>query len=104
MKQIVKENSHVFNQSQQLIFIYSPFCRTCQLARDILRKVEKQTNAHLFYEMNAGLFPTFMQTNKIGSVPCVYIKFADNTIEKIYSISNIEKIAKTWSVFGFNKS
>ncbi len=27
-----------------------------------------------FYEMNASLYPDFMQTNKVESVPCLFIK------------------------------
>ncbi|CQR46537.1 Thioredoxin [Paraliobacillus sp. PM-2] len=97
MKQITKENMEIINQSKQLIFIYSPFCRSCQLARSMLQKIEYQKNHLLFYEMNAGLFPTFMQKNKVESVPCLYIQLPGGDNEKIYSLKNMEKTANLWT-------
>ncbi|WP_182201548.1 thioredoxin family protein [Paraliobacillus salinarum] len=99
MKQITQENSSILKQSQNLIFIHSPFCRTCQLAKDILLKMEEQAGTSLFYEMNAVLFPTFMQAKKIESVPSLIIQLEDGNHHVFYSIKDIEKMAVMWSKY-----
>lgn len=63
----------VLKQDRYLLYIYTPFCGTCQLARTMLDKIEAVHREDIFYEMNASLFPEFMQEHKIESVPCLLI-------------------------------
>ncbi|WP_156288497.1 thioredoxin family protein [Oceanobacillus salinisoli] len=80
------------NQERYLLYIYTPFCGTCGLARTMLEKIESVHKATIFYEMNASFYPEFMQDNKIESVPCLLIKDNNELKEKIYAFKSIANI------------
>lgn len=72
-----------------LLYIYSPFCGTCHLARSILEKIEDIHGRTLFTEMNASIEPAFMQKHQIESVPCLLIKHEGEIKEKIYTFYSV---------------
>lgn len=79
-------------KGQFLLYIETPFCGTCHVARSFLEKIERTHKKTIFHEMNASFFPDFMQQYKIESVPCLLIK-QDNTIkEKVYTFHSIANI------------
>jgi thiol-disulfide isomerase/thioredoxin len=85
-------NEETLEGKDLLLYIYTPFCGTCHLARTMLEKIESVHQTDVFYEMNASFFPEFMQDNKIESVPCLLIK-KDNIIrEKVYVFHSIPNI------------
>ena len=87
-----------------LLYIYTPFCGTCHVARSFLEKIETTHQKDVFYEMNASLFPEFMQRQKIESVPCLLIKDQNKIKEKIYtfySVSNIYHYVYTYAPYLF---
>ena len=75
-----------------LLFIQTPFCGTCQLARTFLNQIENTLNRDFFYDMNGSLYPDFLQKNKIRSVPCL-LMYVNGHIEKeiyvFHSTANI---------------
>ena len=73
-------------------YIFTPFCGTCALARQMLDKIESIHQQDIFYEMNAGLNPQFMQDYKIESVPCLLIKRHGEIREKVYAFHSIANI------------
>ncbi len=73
------------NKEQFLLYIYSPFCGTCSVARAMLEKIETIHKSEIFYEMNANYYEQFMHQNKIESVPCLLIKENNEVKEKIYT-------------------
>ncbi|OZU88862.1 thiol reductase thioredoxin [Virgibacillus indicus] len=75
-----------------LLYIYTPFCGTCQLARAMLTKIESVHKEDVFYEMNASLHPDFMQENQIESVPCLLIMKENKVKEKVYAFRSIPNI------------
>ncbi|WP_164668207.1 thioredoxin family protein [Virgibacillus doumboii] len=79
-------------QDHYLLYIYTPFCGTCALARTMLDKIESVHGESIFYEMNASLNPEFMQENKIESVPCLLIKDGNEIKEKVYAFKSIPNI------------
>ncbi|RDW18681.1 thioredoxin [Oceanobacillus arenosus] len=83
-KQLVQEN--------YLLYIYTPFCGTCSVARSMLEKIESIHKQDIFYEMNASLHPEFMQELKIESVPCLLIKEGNEIKEKVYAFQSIANI------------
>ena len=89
MKGFVKE---IEEENDYLLYIYTPFCGTCQLARTMLNKIESVHEADIFYEMNASLFPEYMQENKVESVPCLLIKKNNQIQEKVYTFHSIPNI------------
>ncbi|GAA0588891.1 thioredoxin family protein [Virgibacillus siamensis] len=89
MQEVTKE---VLQQERFLLYIYTPFCGTCSLARSMLDKIESVHGEHIFYELNASLNPEFMQENKVESVPCLLIKDGNKVKEKIYAFRSISNI------------
>lgn len=75
-----------------LLFIHTPFCGTCQLARKFLEKIESVHKQDIFYEMNGSVYPEFLNENKIESVPCLLIKDKNEIKEKVYVFQSIQNI------------
>lgn len=93
MISITQETLEELEQADEMIFIYTPFCGTCQLARKILEEIEVTSEkGHMFYELNAGLYPTFMQQKKIESVPCLMMTNYGHP-SKIYSFESLAKLS-----------
>ncbi|WP_067727213.1 thioredoxin family protein [Oceanobacillus damuensis] len=89
MQQITEET---LRQERLLLYIYTPFCGTCSVARAMLEKIEAVHREDIFYEMNASLHPDFMLENKIESVPCLLIKEDNQIKEKIYAFQSTGNI------------
>lgn len=89
MQEITEEK---LNQDRFLLYIYTPFCGTCSVARSFLEKIESVHQQNIFFEMNASLHPDFMQEYQIESVPCLLIKEGNEIKEKIYAFKSIGNI------------
>lgn len=74
------------------LFIHTPFCGTCHVAQQMLAKIESVHQKDVFYEMNASLFPEFMQEAEVESVPCLFIKKDGVIKEKVYAFHSIPNI------------
>jgi len=85
-------NEQLLTDDHLLLYIHTPFCGTCHIARAMLEKIESIHNKQIFYEMNASFYPQFMQDEKIESVPCLYIKVDGAVKEKIYAFKSIGNI------------
>ncbi|SET34949.1 Thioredoxin [Oceanobacillus limi] len=85
-------NEKILEKDSVMIFIHTPFCGTCHVARNILRQIEAVHKDDLFYDMNASLYPSFMQENQIESVPCLFIKQNGRIEEKIYAFQSVPNI------------
>lgn len=79
-------------KNDYLLFIHTPFCGTCHVARSFLEKIEKTHQQDIFYEMNASLHPDFMQKYKVESVPCLFIMKENEVKEKVYTFYSISNI------------
>lgn len=75
-----------------LLYIHTPFCGTCHVARQMLEQIESGLKKQLFYELNASLHPQFMEEMRIESVPCLLIKKNGKIKEKIYTFYSIANI------------
>lgn len=90
MKQV--SEGIIENEQDLLLYIHTPFCGTCHIARSFLEEIEKTHKQTIFYEMNASLYPKFMQENEIESVPCLFIKREGKVVEKIYTFHSVANI------------
>lgn len=79
-------------EDHYILYIFTPFCGTCQLAKTMLNKIESVHKEDIFLEMNASLHPEFMLENQIESVPCLLIKDSGQIKEKIYAFQSIPNI------------
>lgn len=84
--------NELLNQERYLLYIHTPFCGTCHLARSMLDQIESVHKTDIFYEMNASLFPEFMQEARVESVPCLLIKENNEIKEKVYAFKSIPNI------------
>lgn len=105
MRQITEE---ILNNNQDLLlYIHTPFCGTCHIARSFLEEIEKTHQQDIFNEMNASLHPEFMQEYQIESVPCLFIKQHGEIQEKVYtfhSIANIYHYLLSYAPYLFDES
>lgn len=85
-------NDERLEQEHYLLYIYTPFCGTCSLAKSMLDKIESVHGQEIFYDMNASLHPEFMQDYQIESVPCLLIKDGGVIQEKVYAFRSIANI------------
>lgn len=81
--------TEIQEKESYLLYIYSPFCGTCQLARNILETIEDIHGGILFAEMNASIEPEFMQAHQIESVPCLLIVKDNEVQEKVYTFHSV---------------
>lgn len=92
--------SKQLRKEDYILYIHTPFCGTCHLARAMLTQIETVHQKELFYEINASLHPEFMQEIEVESVPCLLIKQENEIKEKVYvfhSIPNIYKYLLTYN-------
>lgn len=75
-----------------LLYIHTPFCGTCHIARRFLEHIENTLQQQIFYEMNAMYEEAFMQEHKVKSVPCLFIYREGGVKEKIYTFHSIQNI------------
>src|SRR5699024_8188713 len=90
----MKEISDDILQTEEniLLFIHTPFCGTCHVARSFLSMIEETLKRDVFYEMNGSFYESFMYEHQIESVPCLYIKQDGEWQEKIYTFHSIQNI------------
>lgn len=90
MKELTANSTDkLFNR---FVFVHSPFCGTCRIARKMLLAVEEMAGEELITEINAIVHPSFMQDYKIESVPCLLIIERGEVIERIYAFRSVAYI------------
>lgn len=90
MKELTATTDHkLFNR---FVFVHSPFCGTCRVARKMLLAVEEMANEELITEVNATLHPSLMQEYKIESVPCLLIIERGRIVERVYAFRSVAYI------------
>lgn len=85
-KEILQEEKNL------LLFIHTPFCGTCHVARSFLTMIEDTLKQDVFYDMNGSFYEDFLHDHKIESVPCLYIRQNGEWKEKIYTFHSIQNI------------
>ncbi|WP_138418506.1 thioredoxin family protein [Aquibacillus sediminis] len=84
-----EELSEKINKDEVCIFIHSPFCGTCHLARKMLHTIEVMCGKEIVHELSAPYFPQFMQTYKVTSVPCLMIAKQGKVVEMVYAFQSV---------------
>ncbi|WP_226035952.1 thioredoxin family protein [Aquibacillus saliphilus] len=83
---VINDNEYTF------IFIQTPLCGTCKVARRMLETIEHLFEDDFFYDMNASLFPEFMIHNQIRSVPCLLVMRNGKMADSIYAFESVTNI------------
>lgn len=79
-------------EMKQIIFIYTPFCATCQLAEQMLAYVLKMREDLSFSKMNASFFPEFMHDQKIESVPALIQLQNGEVSHRLYAFESVTNL------------
>ncbi|MFD1066416.1 thioredoxin family protein [Oceanobacillus locisalsi] len=85
-------NEANMNHHRLILYIYTPFCGTCSVARSMLENVERLHQEDIFTEMNASVHPAFMQDHQIESVPCLAFMEDGEIVEKVYTFHSTANI------------
>ncbi len=89
---MIEVTEAVLRKDAYLLYIHTPFCGTCHLARAILEEIEATFKKDVFYEMNASLYTDYMMTHKVESVPTLLIKDEGEVKRKIYTFYSTPNI------------
>lgn len=73
---------------QSILYIYTPMCGTCQVASKMLTVCEQLIDEPV-PQLNANYSPELMEEFQVESVPCLLIKKAPNTFEKVYAFQSV---------------
>lgn len=89
---MLQMTEEILGKGNVLLYIFTPFCGTCAVAKGMLSKIEAVHGQNIFHEMNASLHPDFMKEYKIESVPCLLIMEGQAVKEKIYAFRSTGNI------------
>ncbi|KAB8131778.1 thioredoxin family protein [Gracilibacillus oryzae] len=92
MEELKEKTWNILNGEKAIIFIYTPFCATCQLAEKMIHIIEQENQSRVIYQMNASFYPDFMADNKIESVPALVFWDGARVQDKIYAMESVTKL------------
>ncbi|MGE6630002.1 thioredoxin family protein [Bacillus sp. NPDC077027] len=72
-----------------LLYLYTPFCGTCQLAKKMLTVVDKMQQDVPFYENNLNYSPNIAKALEIESVPCYLLFKKGELVKKGYAFHSV---------------
>jgi hypothetical protein len=83
------------------LFVYTPMCGTCKLARQMLNIIEQTYPRSLIYEANIQFIPQLRERWQLSSVPCL-VRINDGVFyEPIYafrSIPTLLELLEPWLI------
>lgn len=77
-----------------IIFVNSPFCGTCKVARRMLEYIEETLGKEVFYELNATLAPDWVQEHEVTSVPCLMVFKKGDNLDRLYTFNSVPYLLK----------
>ncbi|EMA6342341.1 thioredoxin family protein [Bacillus cytotoxicus] len=84
----------IVNQEKTVLYVYTPMCGTCQLAKKMLTVVEAAIVDLEVGMLDLNYAPHLAREYEIESVPCLLI-FENGTLKKkIYAFHSVEYLYK----------
>ncbi|MEI4801357.1 thioredoxin family protein [Bacillus sp. NPDC077411] len=80
----------VRDQDKTVLYVYTPMCGTCQLAKKMLTVVEAALPHLEIGMLNVNYAPHFAREYEIESVPCLLIFEKNQLVKKIYAFQSVE--------------
>ncbi|MCR6096464.1 thioredoxin family protein [Salipaludibacillus agaradhaerens] len=88
----LKHNGELNTERIKWIYLYTPLCGTCQLARSFIELAEKAYGESFIYELDLNYFKNGAQLWGIESVPCL-VKIAEGKpIKKLYAFESVSTV------------
>ncbi|EWH21684.1 thioredoxin family protein [Bacillus haynesii] len=78
-----------------LLYVYTPFCGTCQLAGRMLEVVDEMMKDIPFYKNNLNYSPSFAKLHEIESVPCFILYKNGRVVKKEYAFHSVSYLYDT---------
>nr|WP_285874284.1 thioredoxin family protein [Halalkalibacter oceani] len=72
-----------------IVFVHTPLCGTCKLARNMLELVEESLHGLPLVSININEAPWFAQEWKIESVPCLLVFQKGLGVERVYAFRSL---------------
>ncbi len=96
MIEINQEQVHFLTQKKDyhIVFVNSPFCGTCKVARRMLEYIEGILKRETFYELNATLAPDWVQKQEVTSVPCLMVFKKGQLVDRLYTFHSVPYLLK----------
>ncbi|MDQ0352800.1 thiol-disulfide isomerase/thioredoxin [Alkalibacillus filiformis] len=96
MQEINREQAQfiIRKKSYHILFVNSPFCGTCKVAKRMLTYIEETLEKESFFELNATLAPDFMQHFNIKSVPCLIVFKEGEPVDRLYTFNSVPYLLK----------
>ncbi|MCC2930662.1 MULTISPECIES: thioredoxin family protein [Bacillus] len=89
MKELQEQELEHITDDVYLLYLYTPFCGTCQLASKMLTVVEDMLPSVAFYKNNLNYSPAFAKAYQIESVPCFLLFKDGKVIERGYAFHSV---------------
>ncbi|MCM3651550.1 thioredoxin family protein [Metabacillus litoralis] len=76
-------------QGVTYLYLYTPMCGTCQVAKRMLSVVEELFPTIRIYSLNLNYFPSEAKELEIESVPCLLILENGLEKERVYAFQSV---------------
>jgi predicted RecB family nuclease len=76
-----------------VLFVHTPLCGTCALARKMLGVVEAMMPELAIASANLNVMPGLAERFRIESVPCLLVRERDGTWSKTYRFGSVVELA-----------
>lgn len=103
MKEITSSNLEKMlrdRESLTIVFVHTPLCGTCKMARGMVELVGRSFHSLPLYSLNINHASSFAQKWKVKSVPCLLLFQKGLGVERIYafrSVSYIHEVLKPYA-------
>ncbi|MGN9866499.1 thioredoxin family protein [Bacillus swezeyi] len=95
MQELQERELKQLEQKTCLLYLYTPFCGTCQLAGRMLEVVDNMLADVPFYKNNLNYSPTFAKQHEIESVPCFILYKNGRIVKKEYAFHSVSHLYDT---------
>lgn len=80
----------VLERDKTILYVYTPMCGTCQVAKKMLTVVEAALSYIEVGMLDLNYAPHFAREYEIESVPCLLIFEQEKLVKKIYAFHSVE--------------
>ncbi|MBS2970438.1 thioredoxin family protein [Metabacillus sp. KIGAM252] len=85
-----KQISGMMNKGRFTLYLYTPFCGTCQLAKRMLTVVDEALPETDIYMANLNYLPGYAEKWEVESVPCLLVFENGHLKTKQYAFQSVE--------------
>lgn len=91
---------NIHEEEQLILYLYTPLCGTCQLAKKMLTVVEAAIPSLHIFMKDLNYIPSYAEKWKVESVPCLLVLEKGEVKMKKYAFHSIEHLYETLKWYG----